>query len=126
MTAKKPIIFYVAGPYRPQSAFQSLPIIRWFYILRNILRARRLSIWLWKNGDIAICPHLNTAFFDLHDIPDRVFLQGDIAILKRCDAIVMLDGWQKSIGASSEHCIAVFNGTPIYYWTGHTLYRKEC
>jgi hypothetical protein len=120
----KPKLLYIAGPYRPRKGFQSLPVLRWFFIARNILRARRLAIWLWKNGDYAICPHLNTAFFDGH-APDSVWLEGDLVMMRRCDAVVMLQEWTDSTGARYEHLTAILEGLPIYYWTGHTLYRKE-
>jgi hypothetical protein len=87
------MIIYIAGPYR--SKWGKLGIIR------NIWKARKVAAELWRMGHTPICPHLNSALMD-GIVPDRVFLEGDIKILKRCDAIVMMPEWRDSEGAKDE------------------------
>lgn len=82
-------VIYVAGPYRGDNAWE---------IEQNIRRAESLSLEVWKAGFAAICPHANTRFFQ-GVLYDDVWLNGDIAILKKCDAILMTPDWQKSSGA---------------------------
>ncbi len=102
-------IIYVAGPYKGYNHHD---------ILQNILNASRLSIECWKKGWAVICPHKNTAGFDACqtiDITDDTWIQGDIEILKRCDAIIMTHDWKDSIGATKEHNIAKERNMEVYY-----------
>jgi hypothetical protein len=48
-----------------------------------------------------ICPHKNTALFD-GAADDSVWLAGDVEILKRCDVVFAMPGWEKSEGARAE------------------------
>jgi len=60
-----------------------------------------------------ICPHLNTAFMGRGD--DRQWLDGDLEILRRCDAIYMLNGWRDSAGALAELDEAHRGHLTVYY-----------
>lgn len=71
----------------------------------NIETAKQAAIKLWKAGYAVICPHLNTAHFD-GLCPDEVWLDGDLEIMKRCDAVYFLDNWIDSEGAIKEMEIA--------------------
>jgi len=81
----------------------------------NIAAARNVAIDLWERGYAVICPHLNTAHFEV-DCKCRYeeYLARDCEILKRCDAIVMLPGWKESRGANSERRLAQQLGLLIY------------
>ena len=52
-----------------------------------------------------ICPHKNTAHFGGLCNKD-VYLEGDLEILSRCDAICLLKGWENSQGARQEYDLA--------------------
>jgi len=45
--------------------------------------------------------------------PDKYFLEGDLDILRHCDAIVMIPGWELSQGAIAEHSVAFDAGIEI-------------
>lgn len=100
------MILYTAGPYRA-------PTLRG--IKRNIDNAYAVAGELWMMGHPTICPHANTAYMD-GEGTDNVFLQGDLRILERCDAIVMLPGYEKSKGATAELNWAVAHGLEVFYW----------
>lgn len=85
-------VIYVAGPYRGHSESE---------VVANIRHAEAAAIRLWQTGWAVICPHLNTRMFG-GLCPDDTWLKGDLEILKRCDAIYMVDGWQRSRGATDE------------------------
>jgi hypothetical protein len=85
-------IAYIAGPYRSETIWG---------IKENIRRAEKAALKYWLKGYAVICPHKNSAFFD-GAAPDEVWLNGDLEILKRCDVIVMIDGWEWSTGAKDE------------------------
>lgn len=68
----------------------------------------------WMNGLTAICPQMNTAHFD--SVADaETFYIGDLEILERCDAVLMVPGWEGSFGARMEKIYARKMGIPIYH-----------
>lgn len=97
-------IVYVAGPYRGKTESD---------VVRNIRNAEAVAIRIWQAGHIALCPHKNTALFGglCHD---GVWLKGDLEMLKRCDELVLVDGWPGSPGTLQEVDIAVENNIPIF------------
>lgn len=98
------MLLYVAGPYRGD-------------VTENIAKARAVGIEIWKAGHVAIVPHLNTAHFEEDsNLKDDVFLNGDIDILRRCDGIVLVPGWEESEGANSELMYAKYLDMPIWIY----------
>ena len=85
-------IAFISGQYRADTTHN---------ILENIRKAEQVAIKYWQKGYVVICPHLNTRLFD-GVLDDDVWLKGYLEILKRCDVIIMMKQWQKSIGASLE------------------------
>ncbi len=102
----RPYLVYVAGPYRAATVGG---------ICENIEAARRVAQLLWQAGFPTICPHMNTAFMD-GAAPDEVWLQGDLVILERCDAIVLTPGWDRSKGAVAEREYALERGLVVLEW----------
>lgn len=100
----KPVV-YVAGPYRGANAWE---------IEENIRRAECLALNVWRAGAAAICPHANTRFFQ-GAAPDDVWLDGDLAILLKCDAVLMTHDWERSTGARAERQFAIDHEIPIFY-----------
>lgn len=96
---------YVAGPFRGPNAWD---------IEENIRRAERLALEVWRLGAACICPHTNTRFFQ-GAADDRVWLDGDLEILARCDFIVMTPDWRRSSGATAEHDFALTRGIRVFY-----------
>ena len=99
------MVLYLAGPYRGD-------------IDANITAARKVAIELWERGYTVICPHLNTAHFEVDcNLPESEYIRRDLEILSRCDAIVMLPGWEKSEGACAELDYALIDRDDIlvYY-----------
>jgi hypothetical protein len=100
-------IAYVAGPYRDSRG-------HWF-VHQNIETARRIAAELWARGYAVICPHSNTAHFD-GVCNDQVFLDGLIAILLRCDLIVLAPRWKTSTGTLDEIRAANRAGIAVVEW----------
>ena len=98
-------IIYVAGAYRAKSEWE---------LCQNIEASRQASARLWAQGWAVISPHMNTAHFG-GICPDQSFLDGDLEIIKRCDAIYMLKGWEISSGSVTEHKLAMDIGLDIFY-----------
>lgn len=99
-------VICISGPYRSKDGPNG--------IYQNIQRAREAALKYWQAGFAVICPHLNTAFMD-GACDDSVWLAGDLEIVKRCDYIYMLTGWEQSEGSLKEHDIAIDYGLTVIY-----------
>ena len=99
-------VIYIAGPYRADSEYG---------VKKNIDAAEEAALFVWQCGGVALCPHKNTAFFGgAYDILDRVWLEGDLELLKRCDGVYALSTWRSSKGATNEVYYAQEHGFPIF------------
>jgi hypothetical protein len=93
-------VVYIAGPYRGD-------------IETNIANARRVAIAVWEAGHVALCPHLNSARFELDcRCLDESYLEGDLLLLARCDFALFLWNWTKSSGAKAEHSFCLQQNIP--------------
>ena len=97
-------VVYVAGPYRASSECS---------LYNNIEEARNAAQDVWAMGAVALCPHLNTAFFG-GVVPDDQFLDGDLVLISRCDAVLLLPTWRNSEGATAERWFAFGNDIPVF------------
>ena len=109
-------LIYVAGKYLGDSDWET-------YL--NIHHARVVAHKLWHEGWAVICPHSNTAYFGgigerNKDDPNgdwKRWLEGDLEMVRRCDAIYMLSNWRDSKGAKLELEEARKVGKKIFYET---------
>lgn len=99
------IVVYVAGPFRAPNAWE---------IEQNIRRAERLALEVWQLGAACICPHTNTRFYQ-GAAPDEVWLAGDLEILRRCDAVLVVPDWEQSAGTRAEIEFAQECKVPVFY-----------
>lgn len=99
-----PPLVYVAGPYRAPTAWG---------IECNIVAARQLGARVAALGAYPVIPHSNTAHFDGLG-PDELWLAGTLELMRRCDAVALLDTWQSSSGARAEHAEAERLGLPRF------------
>lgn len=108
-------VIYIAGPYRGANNWE---------IHQNVNRASALALEVWKLGHAALCPHANTAHFQFA-CEDKVFLDGDLELLKRCDAVLLTPDWMKSEGAKAEATFADDNDLPVFLTLGGLKYWLE-
>lgn len=96
------LLAYLAGPYSGDVA-------------ENIYKAREAAVKLWDMGYAVLCPHLNTANFDVscQRATYEDFMQGDLIMVSRCDLVIMLPGWESSPGARRERDFAVMKGMRV-------------
>lgn len=104
-------VIYVAGKYRASTDWA---------IEYNIQLAEKAAIKLWQEGWAVICPHKNTAHFGgvvagNSEEDHMCWINGDLEILSRCNAIYMLKNWELSGGARKELALAKQLGLEIYY-----------
>ena len=103
------ILVYIAGPFRGVDSWT---------VAQNVRRAEELALSAWRAGFAAICPHANTANFD-GTLPHEAWLEGDLVILKRCDAVLVTPDWKLSVGARAEVDVAKAFNIPIFSSVGH-------
>lgn len=106
-------VIYVAGPYRAATPRR---------VVANITRAQDAALAVWKMGAVALCPHSNAYLFD-GEAEEEVWLRGDLELLRRSDAILMVGNWPESHGAKQEHQAAVDVGMPVFYDTALSVLR---
>ena len=112
-TMKAIRVIYIAGPFRAKTQWG---------IMKNVRKAEDASLKLWKLGYAVICPHTMTQHFQ-DECPDEVWLNGCLDLLKRCDAIFLVEGWQESEGALAEYKLAQELGLVII---GNGNSEKTC
>jgi uncharacterized protein DUF4406 len=102
------MLIYTAGPYSSDTEKG---------IEENINIARSIAATLWESGHAVICPHANTARFEtICQATYDQYIEGDLKIVARCDALVMLPGWELSKGANIEREYAQSLDIPIYIY----------
>lgn len=101
-------VAYIAGAYRaPTPAGIEL----------NVGIAAAAANKVARLGYAVVCPHTNGWLPDqFGPLSDAYWLQADLAILARCDLLVLLPGWERSAGSRGEHEFALAHSIPIYYF----------
>jgi nucleoside 2-deoxyribosyltransferase len=100
-------VIYIAGPYRSQDEWR---------VRMNIRKAEEAALAVWQNGAVALCPHKNSA--GMGGAPgtfDDMWLEGDLELLKRCDAVWLIENWEYSRGASREMIFAKAHDIPVLF-----------
>jgi hypothetical protein len=77
-------------------------------------------------GYAVICPHKNTAFFGgAMGLADKVWLDGDLEMIRRSDLLVGVAGWEKSEGSKAEVAFAKRHHIPVYETLADLAYSKS-
>lgn len=111
-------LVYIAGPFRGSTPLD---------VRRNVERARDYGLQVAHLGAYPVIPHTMTCDFD-KQLTDQFWLDGTMALLRRCDGILLIDRWQASIGARLEReeairlRLAAFDTVNLHDWP--TVMRK--
>lgn len=100
---------YVAGPYSADNVID---------VLKNIGKGRQACADLFALGFAPFCPWHDADFIIMNpDInhPVQYFRDYCIEWLKVSDVMLLLDGWQKSVGCQEEFKLANKLNIPIFY-----------
>ena len=99
-------LLYIAGPYSGD-------------VDANIEEAERVSIELIRNGFHVFTPHKNSSGYEKYEDGSKIdihtWIDIDLDILLRCDAIYMMNGWVHSTGSMTELYVAIEHGMPVIY-----------
>jgi len=85
-------LIYIAGPFRGPTPLD---------VRRNVEAARDLGLCVAAAGGYPVVPHMMTAEFD-KQLDDQFWIDGTLAILMRCDGLVLTPNWERSSGARME------------------------
>lgn len=97
------VLIYIAGAFRAPTAWE---------IEQNVRRAEEMGARVIQAGGYPVIPHANTRFFHGYG-PDVLFLEGTAELLRRCDGLIMLDGWEESSDSVAERYLASVREIPI-------------
>jgi hypothetical protein len=101
------LLGYTAGPYRAKTEWE---------LIMNIRLAEEWAAYGWAQNCAMICPHKNTAHYGgILGLDDSVWLIGDLEMIKRCDFLLIVPGWEKSSGTRGEIALADELGIPVFY-----------
>lgn len=98
-------VIYLAG------ALRGNPIKKFF----NMRKAKSMAKKLWTNGICAIySPHMNSGWLD-SPMTDRKVMEGNLEILRRCNVIAVMQGYENSKGTIAEIEFAKKNNIRVVY-----------
>ncbi len=100
-------LVYVAGPFSaPDRAGVEI----------TIERAARLGLEVAKLGACPWVPHANTALPAYEHVqPYQFWIDATELQRQKCDALLTLEGWEKSSGARKEVAAARASGQPVFH-----------
>ncbi len=98
-------LIYIAGPLFAADDWQ---------IRQNIHRAAQVGFEVAKRGACPVIPHTNTGAVFMGTLTHEFWYDATMELMRRCDAIVMEPGWEKSKGAAAEAAEASDRGMPIF------------
>lgn len=104
-------VVYIAGPFRAKTGW---------LIEQNVRRAEELGLAVSRLGVAPLIPHCNTRNFQ-GEGEDSYWLEATMELLRRCDAMILVPGWEKSSGTRAEVNEAARIGIPVF----HTLQALE-
>ena len=99
-------LIYITGPNVGSSYHQTEAYITY---------AREWAEKLARAGYAFYCPHLNTAHFDIiaPDVPEAFWREMNLNILRRCDAALLVPGWDNDEATRRDVEYAERWGVPV-------------
>jgi nucleoside 2-deoxyribosyltransferase len=98
-------LVYIAGPlFAPND----------WAIRQNIHRAAEVGFAVAEAGAYPLIPHTNTGAVFIGTITPEWWYAGTLEALRRCDAVMMVQGWPDSKGAVAEREEAKRLGKPVF------------
>jgi hypothetical protein len=106
-------LIFISGPFR--SINHNGKSNAWG-VQCNVMTAMALALEVWKLGHVAVCPHANSMFFqDADGVEDKIWLDGYLELLKKCDALITTNNWMASSGTRAEVGCARHNNIPAFH-----------
>ena len=104
MSASIPLV-YIAGPLGGATPE---------HVASNIAQAASYREPIALAGGCPVCPHTMTQGLYGADVDERFWLDAMLALLARCDALLLTPGWETSAGARAEHARTLTRHVPAF------------
>ena len=103
-------IMFIAGPYTGKSMSD---------IEANVTNAARWGGVVKRLGWVPLCPHTNFHWMADEDVlgfgfGHKSYYSDALVLLERCDAILMIEGYEQSEGAKAERAFAEEHDIPVF------------
>jgi hypothetical protein len=99
-------VVYVAGPFTAPTPWA---------VELNVRHAEDAGLYAAECGAMPIIPHANTRFFNGLLTPE-FWYDGTMELLRRADAVLLVEGWEHSKGARLEVIEAEKLGIPVFFF----------
>jgi Domain of unknown function (DUF4406) len=80
----------------------------------NLEKGKQIGFDIWKLGAAPLVPHMNSVGLLQTGITLEAIYLGDLALLSKCDAMYVMDGWENSFGCNLEIAWAKNKNIPIF------------
>ncbi len=97
-------LVYVAGKFTGANSWE---------VKQNVNAAEKVAFQVAELGAMPLCPHTNTANF-FGTLDDAFWYAGTLELLRRCDAVILVPGWERSKGVAAELAEAQQLKLPIH------------
>ena len=92
-----------------------------FEIAQNVAAAEDVGLLVAEAGAMPLIPHSNTGLKFFGTINEQFWYDGTMELLRRCDAVIMVPGWEASKGAQAEREEALRMDLPVLALEWHVL-----
>lgn len=101
------VLVYVAGPFSSSTRDG---------VEANIRAAEDVGIEVARIGACPVIPHANTSRPEFEQLqPYEFWIEATRLLMIRCDAVLMMQNWEKSTGATDERALALELKMPVFY-----------
>jgi hypothetical protein len=98
-------VIYVAGALIADDHYK---------IRLNIDRAAAVGLEVAKLGAAPLIPHTNTGAWFIGTLSHTFWYEATLELMRRCDAVILVPGWQGSKGTQAEIDEAIARKMPIF------------
>lgn len=99
-------VIYVAGKLTGMDNFE---------ISRNVRAAEDVGMAVAVAGASPMIPHTNTGLIFFGTCSAQFWYDATLALMRRCEAVILVPGWEESKGTQGELVEAKRLGLPVFY-----------